>query len=70
MEDLVIYEVGVRCERGIYAKFMDSSDHDEAVKYLRVMAQVVGDDMECVLITQTYRIISSVPQVITAGETS
>ncbi len=64
--DLIIYEAGIRMA-GKYCKFTESPDKKNTLDYIEVMKVTKPEKAEIVMLEKTYRLISTVPYVISEG---
>ncbi len=64
--DLIVYEAGIRIN-GKYVKFTESPDKQNTLDYIEVMKVTKPENAEIVMLEKTYRLISTVPYVISEG---
>ena len=64
MEDLIVFEVGIRIESGEYSKFMESPNKKEVLDYLNILKETKPYSSELVFSEKRYRGISTTPVIV------
>jgi hypothetical protein len=64
MDDLIVFEAGMRSDTGKYSKFMESPDRQKVEDYLKIMTTTKPDGFELVLLEKHYQLVCTTPHIV------
>ncbi len=64
MNDLIVFEAGLRSEEGYYSKFMESPDRGRVEEYIEIMKSTKPEGAEIMFMEKCYQLVSTTPHII------
>ena len=64
MQNLTIFEAGMRSEAGRYAEFITSPDREKVEEYIEIMKLSKPEGMTIVFLEKNYQLVSTTPHIV------